>query len=499
MINTSPTDTQRPATNPFLPLDEYVPDGEPHVFGDRVYLFGSHDSEEGSTYCELDYVFYSAPIEDLSRWTSNGVNYRASQDPAFEHGRRHMYAPDVVQGNDKRYYLYYCMSGQKGRGGYHGPISVAVADEPDGKYDYLGFVRNPDGSAYDEYVLFDPAVINDDGVIRLYYGMCYPFEDQPALARALTRRVQAKMFNKTTAAIKAHRDSVQGAITVRLDDDMLTVRSEPKRIIPTRTKGTSFEGHAFWEGSSIRKIDQTYYFVYSSFNSHELCYATSSHPDRDFVHRGIIVSNGDVGFEGRTARDRINQTGTNHGGIEKIGTQWYVFYHRNTHGSIYRRQACAEPIRIESDGAIPQVPVSSSGLNNAPLPAEGAYPAVMCCILTNGKMPHGKVRSKRLPRITHDAADRFVGNVRSGTTVGFRSFAFTGRTRIALTARGTGSGRITVSTPTGELCSIEVATTFEWDYLSAGVDVVGSHDLYFTFKGKGRIDIKAIAFEQVQG
>lgn len=29
--------------NPYLPSWEYVPDGEPHVFGDRVYIFGSHD------------------------------------------------------------------------------------------------------------------------------------------------------------------------------------------------------------------------------------------------------------------------------------------------------------------------------------------------------------------------------------------------------------------------------------------------------------------------
>ena len=30
-------------TNPYLPSWEYVPDGEPHVFGSRVYLYGSHD------------------------------------------------------------------------------------------------------------------------------------------------------------------------------------------------------------------------------------------------------------------------------------------------------------------------------------------------------------------------------------------------------------------------------------------------------------------------
>jgi arabinoxylan arabinofuranohydrolase len=498
-MNSSPhTGADRVVTNPFLPLNEYIPDGEPHVFGDRIYLFGSHDSEEGTTYCELDYVFYSAPVADLSTWTSKGVNYRASQDPAYELGRRYMYAPDVVQGNDKRFYLYYCMSGDKGRGGYHGPISVAVADQPDGKYEYLGFVRNPNGSAYDEYVLFDPAVINDDGIIRLYYGMCYPFEDQPAFTRALTRRVQANMFNKTPAEIKARGDSVQGAITVRLDDDMLTVRSAPQRIIPTRTKGTSFEGHAFWEGSSIRKVDDTYYFTYSSFNSHELCYATSRHPDRDFVYRGTIVSNGDIGLHGRSARDRINQTGTNHGGIERIGNQWYVFYHRNTHGSIYRRQACAEPIRIEPDGTIPQVPVSSSGLNNAPLPADRAYPAVICSMLSNGNMGHGKARSKRLPKITHDTVDHFVGNVTSGTTLGYKAFAFTGMNHVTITTRGTGAGHISVFTESGVAGSIAATPSAQWHQTTTMIDLQGPNNLYFTFTGKGRLDILNISFEEIQ-
>ena len=29
--------------NPYLPNWEYVPDGEPYLFGDRVYVYGSHD------------------------------------------------------------------------------------------------------------------------------------------------------------------------------------------------------------------------------------------------------------------------------------------------------------------------------------------------------------------------------------------------------------------------------------------------------------------------
>ena len=65
--------------NPILPLDTYVPDGEPHVFGDRVYLYGSHDAEGGDCFCLLDYECWSAPIDDLSDWRCEGTIYRAEQ------------------------------------------------------------------------------------------------------------------------------------------------------------------------------------------------------------------------------------------------------------------------------------------------------------------------------------------------------------------------------------------------------------------------------------
>ena len=40
--------------NPYLPLWEYIPDGEPRVFGDRVYIYGSHDRAGSDDFC--DYV-----------------------------------------------------------------------------------------------------------------------------------------------------------------------------------------------------------------------------------------------------------------------------------------------------------------------------------------------------------------------------------------------------------------------------------------------------------
>lgn len=164
------------AFNPYLPLDEYVPDGEPHVFGDRVYVFGSHDRANAATFCTGDYVGWSAPVDDLGNWTCAGTIYSAKQDPLYNAGKMaYMYAPDCVRGKDGRYYLYYCMAGYRGKGGYSNPVSVAVADEPNGHYEYLGIVRDREGNPLTKYVCFDPAVLNDDGVIRLYYGTYYGF------------------------------------------------------------------------------------------------------------------------------------------------------------------------------------------------------------------------------------------------------------------------------------------------------------------------------------
>ena len=63
--------------NPFLPEGTYIPDGEPHVFGDRVYLFGSHDKEGGDSFCLLDYEVWSAPVNDLSSWSCPDTAYSA--------------------------------------------------------------------------------------------------------------------------------------------------------------------------------------------------------------------------------------------------------------------------------------------------------------------------------------------------------------------------------------------------------------------------------------
>ena len=87
--------------NPYMPLWEHVPDGEPRVFEHegkkRVYVYGSHDIAK-TQYCGRNYVVWSAPVEDLTDWTCHGVSYETHYDSV-------LYAPDVVKRGDT-YYLY---------------------------------------------------------------------------------------------------------------------------------------------------------------------------------------------------------------------------------------------------------------------------------------------------------------------------------------------------------------------------------------------------------
>jgi len=72
--------------NPFLPLWEHIPDGEPYVFEDpdqpgklRVYIYGSHDSMR-SGYCGREQVVWSASVDSLTQWRYDGEIFRVTRN-----------------------------------------------------------------------------------------------------------------------------------------------------------------------------------------------------------------------------------------------------------------------------------------------------------------------------------------------------------------------------------------------------------------------------------
>lgn len=474
------------AFNPYLPSFEYVPDGEPRVFGNRVYIYGSHDAFDGDSFCEKDYVCWSAPADDLGNWRYEGVIFAATQDPQNADGNMKLFAPDVVQGTDGRYYLYYSLNASS-------VVSVAVCDTPAGKYEFLDFVRWSDGSILGgkpgEISCFDPAVLVEGQDVYLYTG----FAPGPGwLFDILTRDGRR----------------IEGGYCTALEPDMRTVKREPLLVAPSirNDDGTGFEGHAFFEASSIRKIGSTYYFVYSSILSHELCYTTSRFPDRDFRFGGTLVSIGDIGLNGNT--EPMNYTGNTHGGMIQIGSQWYIFYHRQTNKQCCARQGCAEPITILPDGSIPQSEITSCGLNGGALEGSGTYEARIACHL-GYREPHFPYLAAHEEDTAHpyftqsgtdreDHPDQYIANMADGAWCGFKYFAFDGQAKLSVTVRGEANGNLNISTARGAapFATIPVTPGADWhDCVTSFEPLHGKLALYFTYQGSGAMDFMTFTME----
>ncbi len=472
------------AFNPYLPAWEFVPDGEPHVFGDRLYLYGSHDKMKGTTYCSEDYVVWSAPVDDLSDWHCHGVSYRKDQDPfngapyegtapvaqvVFENPHK-LYAPDVAQGPDGRYYLYYSLD-------FTNIISVAVGDSPAGPFEFLDYVRRSDGTLPDGR-WFDPAILCEESGNYLYFGFAPVFRF-PAMGN----------------------DPIPGGMMVRLADDMHTIISEPILIANgvDTAMGTCYEAHPFFEASSIRKIGDWYYFVYSSLQGHELCYAMGKSPEGPFTFKGVLHSNADLGYKGNELP--VAYYGNNHGGLVEANGKVYIFGHRQTHGTEFSRQGVAEEVTILPDGTIDQVELTSCGLNGGPLPAKGTYSAHIACHLTEkDRTKVGKVHNPgpvlaevalppEMPYITEEGDKPYIANLLEGSVAGFKYFDFGGtETAIALELRGKGSVEVRLDSPDGPVCAKIDHDSPAWEITDARLSPTqGTHALYMVVTG-GRVE-----------
>lgn len=460
---------KKQAFNPYLPSWEYIPDGEPYVFGDRIYVYGSHDFYNGYVFCMGDYVCWSAPVDDLGNWRYEGVIYPKTADPLNPHGKMCLYAPDVTVGPDGRYYLYYVLDQVS-------IVSVAVCDTPAGRYEFYGYVHYPDGTRLGEKEgdepQFDPGVLTEGNRTYLYTGFC---------GRGDKKRT--------------------GAMATVLDQDMLTVLEAPVFVAPGSeySQGTGFEGHEFFEAPSIRRVGDTYYFVYSSAVMHELCYAVSDKPTSGFVYGGVLVSNCDLNIDSYKPADQPMAYGANnHGGMVQIGKDWYIFYHRHTNGTWYSRQGCAERLEILADGSIPQVELTSCGLNGKPLEGRGEYPAYIACNLFCDT-PSRYVGDNRFPKVMQDGRDGdeepgYVANMHDSATAGFKYFDCRGVREIRIKVRGYASGVFEVRTSwDGEvLAKIDVVHSNVWEEYSAPVEIPdGKQAIYLTFRGQGPAGLKS--------
>ncbi len=497
------------ALNPYLPEWEYIPDGEPYVFGDRVYVYGSHDQFGAAIFCSDDYVCWSAPVDDLGDWRCEGVIFRRTQDPTNRSGRQLLFAPDVAQGPDGRFYLYYGLS-------FTGILGVAVCDEPAGRYEFLGHIQHPDGTPYGRHrgdgFGFDPAVLVDEGRVWLYSGFYIH------VPRAMTGGVACRF---------------DGAYVMELEPDMHTIRGKEHLLLPKDVKKSSdpvalgFAGHEFFEASSIRRMGDTYVFVYSSRVNHELCYATSDRPDGGFRFGGVLVSLGDVGLPGHPDEaSATNYLGNTHGGILTLGmadganevdknavARHYIFYHRQTNRNSYARQACAERLHLGPNGEFLQAEVTSCGLNDADLPGQGTYPARIACNLwsatgtgrVDDRLPRLRLAGHPYFRQEGEAPDvvQYIANLRDGAVAGFKYLDLSATRSVSVCVRGSFEGVVEVVDQAHPTEDVPDATTLatvrvgnagrEWTSFLAPLSGGREHSaLYLRFRGKGRADLLSV-------
>ena len=415
--------------NPILPLWEYIPDGEPRVFGDRVYLYGSHDRAAGEAFCDFKLKVWSAPLNDLNAWQCHGDSFRTrpgQNRPADTPWTDHeLYAPDVVE-KDGKYYLYAYIVGAKG--------AVGVSDRPEGPFRLLSAYRYTD-QVGDEGIFNDAGVLVDtDGRVYVYYGFTASHMNE---------------LNPETMC-----DVLPGSYRHPVIADGEAVPEEKR----------------FYEASSPRKIGNTYYLIYSPRRGSRLAYATADSPAGPFTYRGYIVDNA-VDYPG----------GNNHGSIACLNGQWYVFYHRMTNRSITSRRACAEKITILPDGSIPPVEMTSLGFQDALNPYQ-ITPAEIACVLTGGCFITEK-----------DVFSRLVTEVTDGCVMGYKYFDFGGDftgdgMTLALRVRGMGVKcrvRARLDDPqTGPEIGVCEIGTGDGVYRTKVSPVTGRHALYLIAEHK---------------
>ncbi|MCF0179614.1 MAG: family 43 glycosylhydrolase [Bacteroidales bacterium] len=319
------------AQNPYLPLWEYIPDGEPYVFEDpdkpgemRVYVYGSHDSLK-EAYCGLEQVVWSAPVNDLSNWRYDGLIFKVEKAANGEslNNKKYvadvLYAPDVTfvteKDGSKTYYLFPNNQG----GGRNGMI--AKSKRPDGPFEITNW-DSKDPRKADGIWGFDPACfVDDDGRVYGYWG----FE----------RSYGAEIDPETMCTVKPGTKVVEDMVSSRRQEGIF----------------------GFFEASSIRKIQDKYVFIYSRWSkdgefgmpgsNYTLAYAYSDNPLGPWTYGGTIIDGRGRGEdENGKPIPTAHPGGNTHGSICEINGRWWVFYHRQCGTNQYARQAMVAPISV---------------------------------------------------------------------------------------------------------------------------------------------------------
>ncbi|MBO4315518.1 MAG: hypothetical protein J5867_06115 [Prevotella sp.] len=344
------------AQNPYLPLWEHLPDGEPRVFEDpdnpgkyRAYIIGSHDITY-SAYCGNDIRMWSAPVEDLSQWRDEGPIFSYFVNGQWDT----MYAPDLVEVKDKStgkktYYLY------PHSRGWGRVAMVCKGDRPNGPFTPVNLTEDGRRCVEGSLIDFDPSVFveqvtdkNDPDYARGYRAYVYY-----GFRHSTAYELDPNNMYAVRPGTEIHDYFIPAS------ERYGVVRDPEGTKYPSLYQGQNPGDFNFFEASSIRQVGNKYVMVFSGYSGPDyglgstnsaLRYAFGDSPLGPWRSGGVLVdSRGVVSNEDGTHLTTTNFAHNTHGSIQEINGQWYVFYHRPPRGFGNARQAMVAPVKIVWD------------------------------------------------------------------------------------------------------------------------------------------------------
>lgn len=369
------------AGNPYLPLWEHLPDGEPRVFEDpdnpgkyRAYIIGSHDLRFTS-YCGADIRAWSAPVEDLTSWRDEGPIFTYPVDGQWDV----MFAPDLVEvkrkNGKKEYYLYPHSRGSNRE------AMVCKGSRPDGPFTPINLTEDGKRTVQGSILGFDPAVY-------IEYVTDPKDPDYEIGFRAygywgLQRSSAAQLDQHTMYSLRPGTEIIRYLLPASSRYGVL--REPAGTQYPSILPGEDLATFNFFEASSIRKVGNKYVIIFSGYSGPEygvsssnstLRYAFGDSPLGPWKSGGVVVdSRAPVLNRDGTAVQTSNAGHNTHGSIQLINGQWYVFYHRPPRGFGFARQAMVAPVTIKWD----EKPVAEGGIVSIraydPYAADGLWTA----------------------------------------------------------------------------------------------------------------------------
>lgn len=288
------------AQNPFI-TNQYSADPSARVFGDRVYVYPSHDilAAEGKGrvgwFCMEDYHVFSS--SNLTDWTDHGMIVTQNNVPWVKPDSYSMWAPDCIFRNGKYYFYFPTAPKDTAAYGRGFTVGVAIADNPAGPF-------VPQQAPIKDVRGIDPNVfIDKEGQAYLYWSA----------------------------------GNIYGA---KLKENMLELEGAIKVLGELPAKGLK-------EGPYLFERNGLYYLTYPHVENktERLEYATGNSPLGPFKFTGVIMDESPTGCW------------TNHHSVIQFKDQWYLFYHHNDLSPQFdkARSVRVDSLTFNSDGTIQKV------------------------------------------------------------------------------------------------------------------------------------------------